>query len=148
MTHTAACLQVGTSALDAGQPLAGYRIVNPQARAPGAAPARCRREASSTTCLPLRVHDTYCFMLTGGDISLGCWTATGREKSCKPAGKGPRGSPCKKPQASTPQSPSRAAQHAPEPAGSSDMDLTSYFATLPNEMVPFKDLISPLPVSS
>ena len=33
------------------------------------------------------------------------------------------------------------------PAGSGDMDLTTYFAMLPNEVVPFRDLISPLPVS-
>lgn len=38
-------------------------------------------------------------------------------------------------------------QAAGMPAGSAHMDLTTYFAMLPNEVVPFGDLILPLPVS-
>ena len=80
----------------------------------------------------------------GGDLSLGCWTATGQADSCQPSGKGPSGSPGKEPQHSIPAVPSDMAQQAGETASSGDMDLTHYFATLPNEVVPFRELISPV----
>ena len=89
-------------------------------------------------------------VIAGGDISLGCWTASGQIDSCKPASSGPVGSPCQACHDSTIAMPSETAkqsQHAVEVAGSTEMDLTNYFATLPNEEVPFRDLISPMPVS-
>lgn len=85
-------------------------------------------------------------VLAAGDISLGSWTVAeqgNRHDSTKAAAN----RPAEKPQPSTAQQ----AQHAKQadtPAGSGDMDLTNYFAMLPNEVVPFRDLISPLPVSA
>lgn len=78
-----------------------------------------------------------------GDISLGCWTdnqqATVLGAGNSPAdGTGqPQGChmvPDEAPQLST--------AHSCGP-----MDLTNYFATLPNEVVAFKDLVAPSPVS-
>ncbi|KAL0035010.1 hypothetical protein WJX79_006322 [Trebouxia sp. C0005] len=81
-----------------------------------------------------------------GDISLGSWTVAEQGKRPNSA-QGAVDRPAEEPQHSTVQQ----AQHASQadiPAGSGDMDLTNYFAMLPNEVVPFRDLISPLPVTA
>lgn len=83
--------------------------------------------------------------VAAGDISLGGWTET--EQANKAAAKGPASRPAKEAQHSANALPNQEAQQAETPAGSGDMDLTTYFAMLPNEVVPFRDLISPLPVS-
>ena len=85
-------------------------------------------------------------MLAAGDISLGSWTVAEQGKRPNSA-QAAANKPAEEPQHSTVQQ----AQHANQadtPAGSGDMDLTNYFAMLPNEVVPFRDLISPLPVSA
>lgn len=80
------------------------------------------------------------------DISLGCWTDNQQGTVPKAAGNSPAdgtsqpqgchmaGVPNEVPQLST--------AHSCGP-----MDLTNYFATLPNEVVAFKDLVAPSPVS-
>lgn len=81
-------------------------------------------------------------MLAGGDISLGSWTVTQQgnmPSSAQPPAQGTANAPQ--------HGAAQQAQQAVMPAGSGDMDLTTYFAMLPNEVVPFRDLISPLPVS-
>lgn len=85
-------------------------------------------------------------MLAAGDISLGSWTVADQGKRPDSA-KAAANRPAEEPHPSTAQQ----AQHAKQddtPAGSGDMDLTNYFAMLPDEVVPFRDLISPLPVSA
>ncbi len=85
-------------------------------------------------------------MLAAGDISLGSWTVAEQGKRPNSA-KAAANRPAEESQPITAQH----AQHAKQadtPAGSGDMDLTNYFAMLPNEVVPFRDLISPLPVST
>ena len=85
-------------------------------------------------------------MSAAGDISLGSWTVA--EQGKRPdSTKAAADRPAEELQPITAQH----AQHAKQantPAGSGDMDLTNYFAMLPNEVVPFRDLISPLPVSA
>ncbi|KAL0024470.1 hypothetical protein WJX77_007331 [Trebouxia sp. C0004] len=81
-----------------------------------------------------------------GDISLGSWTVAEQGKRLDST-KAAANRPAEESQHSKVQQ----AQHAKQadtPAGSGDMDLTNYFAMLPNEVVPFRDLISPLPVTA
>ena len=86
-----------------------------------------------------------------GDISLGCWTDSQQAKQTtgpEAVGNSPAVG------ATQPQCCNMAGMSDGEPqpstaaAGCGDMDLTNYFATLPNEVIAFKDLVAPSPVSS
>lgn len=83
-----------------------------------------------------------------GDISLGSWkdsqqaqqaSTSGADGNCPADG---RGQPLCCGQREFGES-----QQLSQAAGCGDMDLTNYFATLPNEVVAFKDLVTPSPVS-
>ena len=91
------------------------------------------------SCVPLN----HAILSAAGDISLGSWTVA--EQGKRPdSPKAAADRPAEEVQPITAQH----AKQADTAAGSGDMDLTNYFAMLPNEVVPFRDLISPLPVSA
>ena len=83
-----------------------------------------------------------------GDLSLGCWKDSQQAKQASTSGAA-GASPADN--ADQPQRPDGRvpdeAQQASPAGGCGDMDLTNYFATLPNEVVAFKDLVAPSPVS-
>lgn len=84
-----------------------------------------------------------------GDISLGCWTDHQQAKQAPDsgaAGNSPAAA-LEKAQCSDTAELRDGAKQPSRAAGSGDMDLTNYFAMLPNEVMPFKDLIAPSPVS-
>lgn len=85
-----------------------------------------------------------------GDISLGCWTDSQQAKQTtapKAAGNSPADG-SEQPQGCGPAGMTDEAQQPSTAEGCGAMDLTNYFATLPNEVVAFKDLVMPSPVSS
>ena len=85
-----------------------------------------------------------CFAV--GDISLGCWTDAQQAKHGSKAASGNLADAADQSFGKGTRPLSDKAQQAAA-AGSSDMDLTNYFATLRNEVLPFKDLIASTPVS-
>ena len=85
-----------------------------------------------------------------GDISLGCWTDTQQAKQAtapEAAGNSPADG-TGQPQGCSMAGVTNEAQQPSTAEGCGAMDLTNYFATLPNEVVTFQDLVMPSPVSS
>lgn len=85
-----------------------------------------------------------------GDISLGCWTDSqqvNQATASNAAGNGPADGTAQ-PQGCSMARVTDEAQQPSTAEGCCTMDLTNYFATLPNEVVAFTDLVMPSPVSS
>ena len=81
---------------------------------------------------------------------MGCWTDTQQAKQAsatEATGKSPADG-TEQPQGCSMAGVADAAQQPSTAQGCGAMDLTNYFATLPNEVVAFKDLVTPSPVSS
>ena len=85
-----------------------------------------------------------------GDISLGCWTDS-QQVNQATASNTADNSPADGMAQSQGCSMAGVTNEAQQPStaeGCGAMDLTNYFATLPNEVVAFTDLVMPSPVSS
>lgn len=81
-----------------------------------------------------------------GDISLGCWKDSQQPASASGAAGNGLADSVGQPRCRDKGVPDEA-QQASSAGGCGDMDLTNYFAMLPSEVVDFKDLVTPSPVS-